>query len=256
MNAKPFQSGKWRGYADEAFAAQFHDLDQWLADNPGEVVVSYASREVRRVTLTATNQVVYLKIIRGLTDAGFARKEWFSWCKWVFRPSRAIHTMAISEAMLDAGFLCAVPLLAARRRDGIYPTDIFVSADVNSADLWQESPLQPPELVTFLAEQLNRFHQAGFAHGDCILRNLALRDSQLVYLDNDRTWRPPALFRRHYQKRNLAQLSYSILKRYKDEGLSRLFLDQIPWISPSERAAILSGALARFNRKPNKTAKP
>ena len=47
---------------------------------------------------------------------------------------------------------------------------------------------------------------------------------QLVFLDNDRTWRPLPPFRAHYQKRNLAQLSYSLLRRFEDLEVPRAFL--------------------------------
>ena len=214
----------WRGLvADELWRREFDDLDRWLRDHPGKTVVSYPSREVRRVE--TPHGVVYLKYIRALTDAGLAGREWFSWLKWVCRPSRALATWRISQRLLDAGFDCPAPVLAARRRLRGYPHDLFVAREIPLPNLW-DAPGDATELVRTLAAETARFHAAGFAHGDYILRNLCLNPAtgQLVFLDNDRTWRPLPPFRAHYQKRNLAQLSYSLLRRFEDLEVPRAFL--------------------------------
>ena len=221
-----FHCGGWRGFCKPECRNDFTSLDAWLTAPPGECVVYYPCREVRRLKLQSGG-VAYAKIIRALTDAGLQHREWFSWCKWVFRPSRAIATWRISVKLREAGFGCPEPLLAVRRRDCGYPTDIFVAAEVPFPDLWQDDSLSPELLAQFLGGGLADFHRAGFAHGDCILRNLCREpeSNRIVYLDNDRTWQPPAPVRRHYQMRNLAQMTYSILKRFDDTALSRAFLD-------------------------------
>ena len=244
----------WNGLAaTQEFAALAERLDDWLARSPGTLVVRYDSRYVRRIDLPSGT--VYLKHIRALTDAGLDGREWLSWCKWVFRPSRALATWRISRRLLEAGFRCPEPLLAVRRRRRLYPTDVFISAAIPYPDLWQDASLPPAELARFLAAELARFHDAGFAHGDCILRNLC-RDtaaSRLVFLDNDRTWQPPALLRRHYQRRNLAQLAYSLLRRYDGQPeAARLFLDAYaasPGAAPCAPQAILDQALRRLQKK-------
>ncbi|MBO7742319.1 MAG: hypothetical protein J6S21_07165 [Victivallales bacterium] len=256
MTAKQsFSCGGWRGRAALEHQGDFQQLDQWLHSPPGECVVWYPCREVRRLQLS-DGSVAYAKIIRALTDAGLERKEWFSWCKWVFRPSRAIATWRISLRLLAHGFLCPRPLLAARRRERGYPTDIFIAAEVPFPDLWHDDTLPPAQLADFVGRELAAFHEAGFAHGDCILRNLCREPhrDRLIYLDNDRTWAPPCFVRRHYQMRNLAQMAYSFLKRFEDTAISESFLNAYRGtgkgisLSDNNIAKILSGAIRRKNR--------
>ena len=250
----------WRGLvADETWSALFAQLDEWLAEHPGRLVVHYASREVRRVE--TPQGVVYAKLIRGLTDAGFAHEEWFSWFKWVFRPSRALATWHISQTLLSAGFACPVPILAARRRHRGYPTDLFISMEVPRPNLW-DAPGEPAELIQLLAEETARFHLAGFAHGDFILRNLCSNPvtRHLVYLDNDRTWRPIPGLRSYYQRRNLAQLTYSLLRRFGRIEVPRAFLaeyrDLNPALSENSAARILKGAEKRLANRGKRRAAP
>jgi hypothetical protein len=253
----PYSSGDWRGIARDAESSALfgNDLDAWLAAEQGEIVVQYASREVRRIEL-AGNRVVYCKIIRALTDAGYRGDEWFSWCKWVLRPSRAIAAFRISEAVLAAGLECAVPLLAVRRRVKGIPSDIFVTAEVPFDDLWKDTALSGDELIHLLSSQTAKMHQCGFAHGDYILRNVCHnpQSGQLVLLDNDRTWRPPTFLRKHYFARNLAQMAYSLLKRYNGEtAVAEQFLSEYAALRnfPSADAQhdIMTKCVARFNRK-------
>lgn len=251
-----FSLGRWRGLVKDDCRNDFTDLDQWLTSPPGDCVVQYPCREVRRLQLTG-GRVAYAKIIRALTDAGLQKRELFSWGKWVFRPSRAIATWHISRKLLAAGFLCPEPLLAVRRRDYGYPTDIFVSAEVPFPDLWADETMQPDELAKFVGSQLAEFHQAGFAHGDCILRNMCREPelNRLVYLDNDRTWRPCRIYRRHYQMRNLAQMTYSFLKRFDNTAISRAFLDAYNadgkgiTLNETEFQKLIDGAIRRKNLK-------
>lgn len=253
--ALKFHSGAWSGYvADSEWAEIFQDLDKWLEENPGTMVVHYDCRDVRRIQ--TPKGVVYLKDIRHLTDAGMHKKDKFSWWKWVFRGSRAIETWEACQALRESGFGCPQPLLAVRRRNGITPRDIFVSAAVDLPNLWDTLPegMDGMALAELLGESIQILHTAGFAHGDCILRNLCYdaKENTLVYLDNDRTWLPPFFFRRFQQKRNLAQMSYSILKRFGEET-SRHFLECYAksnyWPGKGEIQEILNGAIQRFNRK-------
>lgn len=245
MSSLNFHSGQWRGFVAEGCEGDFGALDEWTAAPPGEIVVSYASRDVCRITLNS-GRVAYAKIIRALTDGGLTGKDWFSWAKWHFRPSRALATWRISQKLLAAGFRCPQPLLAVRKRTRCTPTDIFVSAGISAPDLWAEFSISPEAL----AAELARFHRAGFAHGDCILRNIC-RDNatgELIYLDNDRTWRPPALFRAHYQRRNLAQLVYSLIKHENSTAAAEKFLAAYPGLSRRIHDRLLAGALQRYNR--------
>ena len=245
----------WDGYvSDEAWQEVFRDLDTWLQVHPGTTIVAYPSREVRRVETPLG--VVYLKYIRALTDAGLTGREWFSWAKWVFRPSRALATWRISQKLLAEGFACPVPVLAVRRRRHGYPNDLFVSLEIPRPNLWDEPGDSPDELIRLLAAETTRFHEAGFAHGDFILRNLCLNPStrHLVFLDNDRTWRPMPGLRWHYQKRNLAQMAYNLLRRFETIEVPHAFLQEyralVPTLSEPAVAKLLQTAQKRFdNRK-------
>ena len=259
MPSLSFQSSGWRGLvADDVWARLFQDLDEWLAANPGKMVVHYDSRDVRRIQTPLG--IVYLKEIRALTDAGMHGEDYFSWLKWVCRPSRAIETWEASMALLQKGFLCPSPILAVRKRQGGIPRDLFISAEVPLPNLWDVLPdrFTDTTLVDFLASNLYQLHQAGFVHGDCILRNLCYdgHQNKLVYLDNDRTWLPPAIFRKHLQRRNLAQMAYSILKRFGEDA-SRHFLECYAqtgrWPGHDAIQAILSAAQERLRRKRQKT---
>ncbi len=202
----------WRGYIAAEWQDIFSEPGQWLADNPGQLIVSYPSREVRR--LETRRGVIYAKIIRALTDPGLSGRDFISFLKWYCRPSRAIATWRISNQILQAGFHCARPVLALRRRSGWgYPLDIFVSEEVQAPVLSESLPQwrhDLAKLAAILGRELAVFHQAGFVHGDCILRNLCLdAEQRLVFLDNDRSKRRSRFWPFWIYRRNLAQLGYS-----------------------------------------------
>ena len=250
-----FHSHGWRGLAaDEEWAALFSDLDRWLKRNPGEMVVHYDSRDVRRIQ--TPKGVVYLKDIRALTDAGYHFRDIFSWCKWVFRRSRARDAWEASQDLARKGFLCPKPLLAVRRRRGLVPRDLFITQELPLPNLWDALPkgMTPTGLAELLALEIHRLHKAGFAHGDCIPRNLCYDEHtrRIAYLDNDRTWSPPPLVLQFQQQRNLAQMAYSLLKRF-GEATSLFFLEcyakKAGWPDRHQIHAIQAGAIQRRNRK-------
>ncbi|MGN0867741.1 MAG: lipopolysaccharide kinase InaA family protein [Oligosphaeraceae bacterium] len=251
----PFHSQGWNGLVvDEQWASLFRHFDQWLARHPGEMVVHYDSRDVRKISTDLGT--VYLKDIRALTDAGYHRRDFFSWCKWVFRGSRARETWDASVDLLRRGFLCPKPLLAVRKRRGLVPRDVFISLELPLPNLWDTLPqgMPPTGLAEILAKELQKLHRAGFAHGDCILRNLCYdtQSHRIAFLDNDRTWTPPAMVRQFQQERNLAQMAYSLLKRF-GEKVSLHFLESYArragWPSRQGVQTLLANAIHRRNRK-------
>ena len=254
-NQLPFHSNGWNGYvAGSKWKELFLDLDKWLADNPGELIVRYPCRDVRKVTTPLG--VVYVKDIRALTDAGYYHRDLFSLAKWIFRRSRAVETWNASKTLIRKGFLCPVPLLAVRRRKRITPRDVFISAEVPLPNLFDHLPkgMNGTILAEMLADEIRRLHRSGFAHGDCILRNVCYdeKNRRIAYLDNDRTWLPPAFLRRHYQCRNLAQMAYSLLKRF-GEASCKHFLEfyskRAGWPSAAAIKSMHATALKRRNKK-------
>ena len=255
MSRVNFQSKGWKGFAaSQEWADLFKNLDRWLIENPGEMVVHYDSRDVRKVVTPLGT--VYVKEIRALTDAGLHHRDLFSWFKWIFRGSRAIDTWHASRQLLRKGFLCPMPILAVRKRFGITPKDIFISAEIPYANLWDHMPkgMDVQKLVNLLANAIVKLHQAGFAHGDCILRNLCYDEigHKIAFMDNDRTWMPPLPVRQMQQQRNLAQMAYSILKRF-GESSSMAFLttyaQKAGWPNNSTIKSIQNAAIKRRNRK-------
>ncbi len=250
-----YTSGRWHGYIAADWQNMIPDLDAWLGAHPGQLVVSYRSREVRRIV--TPQGVLYAKIIRALTDPGLTGRDPGSFLKWYCRPSRAIATWRISWHILQAGFRCAKPVLAVRRRSGSgYPTDIFISEDVQAqalSDCLPQTPAAADDLAAILGRELAAFHQAGFVHGDCILRNLCLdSESRLIFLDNDRSKRVSWFWPYRACRRNLAQLGYSARRL----GLPETFVQKMfsayaqaaAW--PEPKAAVETAALqAAINRR-------
>ena len=243
----PFHSKDfWHGLVvDELWQKELKYVDSWLMFNPGDTVVEHLSRDVTRVETTLG--VVYVKYIRALTDDALQGRDAFSRAKWYCRPSRALATWRISERLLAEGFACPVPVLAARRRIFLrpfygHPHDIFIAHEIPWPNLWDEPGMPPEQLALLLAAETARFHNAGFAHGDFILRNLCLNPAtrHLIFLDNDRTWHPLPPIRWHYQRRNLDQMAYSLLRRFNTSDVLRAFLNEyhrLTWTLPGEEVA-------------------
>ena len=209
----PYSSGRWRGRVAAGWQAEFQDFEKWQFEHAGETVVSYRSRKVCRVQ--TAKGTLYVKTIWGLTDAGMTGRDILSFLKWVLRPSRALAAWRISHRLLAAGFHCARPVLAIRRRSRVgYPTDVFISEEVTAPVISEILPnltaKQQLDLARLLGRELQKFHAAGFVHGDCILRNLCLNsENELVYLDNDRSKVRSVITIFSRSIRNLAQIGYS-----------------------------------------------
>ncbi|NLF92716.1 MAG: hypothetical protein GX564_02415 [Oligosphaeraceae bacterium] len=254
-----YTSGSWQGYIAADWQNTIPELEPWLAAHPGQLVVSYPSREVRRIE--TPRGVLYAKIIRGLTDPGLTGRDPGSFLKWYCRPSRALATWRISWQILAAGFRCARPVLAVRRRSGCgYPTDIFISEDVQAqalSDRLPQTPAAAADLAAILGRELAAFHRAGFGHGDCILRNLCLdSESRLIFLDNDRSKRLSRFWPFRACRRNLAQLGYSARRL----GLPEAFVQKMfsayaqaaAWPAArtaAETAALLSAISRRLQQR-------
>ena len=68
----PYHSQGWHGRIANGWQALLEDVDGWLALNPGESVVNFPSRQVRRVEPPAGR--VYVKILRSGGDAHGPRR--------------------------------------------------------------------------------------------------------------------------------------------------------------------------------------
>ena len=226
----PYHSQGWHGRIANGWQSLLEDVDGWLTLNPGESVVDFPSRQVRRVETPAGR--VYVKILRSGSDAHGPRR-WVSDLKWYLRPSRALAILRVSQKLLAEGFVCPLPILAARRRSPWgWPTELFISYERLGTNLAQRLDTAPDAEATravlaSTADELRRFHRAGFVHGDCTPYNLAFTDEgRLILFDNDRTRRSPAWLRRHQQERSLANLGLRLTQFAQSPEPFRLFLDR------------------------------
>jgi len=227
---QPYRSGNWRGIIDPQWQEPLSDLDQWLRDHPGAKVVAKKSRTVSRVE--TPNGVIYVKIIHRLQERGSAWKMLFAGIKWLFRPSRAIATFQITDAMLDKGIGCPEPILAARRRNALgWPEDVFICREVpypTLLSLFNTTDNIPSRdaLLANAAHGIAALHNQGFIHGDCIPGNLCLApDQSLCFLDNDRTQPMPLMLRRRARLNNVVQFLSRLPPNTQQGDVFTLFLD-------------------------------
>ncbi|SIQ87894.1 lipopolysaccharide kinase InaA family protein [Pseudomonas flexibilis] len=224
-----FTAQGWRGEVLAGWEDMFIELDEWLASSVGERVVNLPSRQVWRAE--TSKGAVFVKVIYRASEVNSLVRKTFSSLKWLLRPSRALATLKVSRAMLLAGFDCPVPVLAVRRRSAAgWPVDVFVSAECRYLNLYEQmldlNREHKEALLSQVASELNRFHCAGFVHGDCITPNLALNgQGRLVLFDNDRTVRAPMLRRRYAQRRNLIQFGYRLTRQQGSSCYFELFLN-------------------------------
>lgn len=223
-----FNAEGWKGQVLAGWEDVFTGFDGWLASSVDECVVNLSSRQVWRSD--TPKGALFVKVIYRASEAqGLARRA-FAALKWLLRPSRALAIQRVSQAMLEAGFECPMPVLAVRRRSATgWPVDVFISAECGDANLCDQLPGLPREeieaLLARVAIELNRFHRAGFVHGDCIPANLALNaQGRLVFFDNDRTVRHPWLRERYAQRRNLIQFGYRLTRQLGDMTYFEQFL--------------------------------
>lgn len=208
-----FHSQGWKGLAATEWLEQLEPLQDWL-DQPGDSIVDLPNRQVRR--LATPQGGLYIKLLTTGSSLGGAKGA-LNDVKWFLRPSRALKILNISRELLEAGFHCPIPILAARRRSpGGWPQDVFVSHECEGTPLPQLlSELPAAEVRAALAKvakEISRLHQAGFVHGDCIPGNIALAPSgQVIFFDHDRTVRStlPGLAR-YKQRRNLIQFGFRL----------------------------------------------
>ena len=222
----PYCKNGWRGLVAERWSELLSDYEAWQRENPGEIVVAYRSRQGRRVETELGR--LYVKKILALTDASMSGRAPISFLKWVLRPSRALAAWRISQQLLQSGFHCARPVLAIRKRNALgYPHDVFITEDVQAKaldELFANMNVgEKTQLADLLGTELARLHQAGFVHGDCIMRNLCLdKDNNLIYLDNDRSKKTGLGVPFARSLRNLAQLGYSARRTGADAEFVRL----------------------------------
>ena len=207
----PFESGPWRGICHRDFAVPGGNLDDWL-----EQLATTSKRHCASRWITAPSPE-YPWFVKVLTAASEHDSLW-NRLKWQLRSSRSLHVWHISQELQAAGFGCPEIQLAARKRAWQplgWPTDVLVMSPVAGQmvqTLLKSEPAQ--DILNIVAQELARFHAAGFVHGDCLPGNLFLESSgRLNFIDNDRTMRIHAWDRLPRIRRNLVQFAFHLLRR-------------------------------------------
>ncbi|MBO4620919.1 MAG: hypothetical protein J5654_12510 [Victivallales bacterium] len=207
----PFESGPWRGICHRDFAVPDGNLDDWLARLAKTSNRHYASRWI------AAPNIECPWFVKVLTAASEHDNLW-NRLKWRLRTSRSLHVWRISQELQANGFGCPVIQLAARKRAWQplgWPTDVLVMSPVEGQmvqTLLKNESAQ--DILNIVAQELARFHAAGFVHGDCLPGNLFLESSgRLNFIDNDRTIRVHAWNRLPSIRRNLVQFAFHLLRR-------------------------------------------
>jgi tRNA A-37 threonylcarbamoyl transferase component Bud32 len=251
----PFRAAEWQGLVLSGWEGFFADLDGWLASRDGERIVNLLSRQVWRVS--TPQGAIFVKVIRRASEVQGPVRQTIASLKWLLRPSRALAILRVSQVMLKAGFECPVPVLAVRRRSARgWPEDVFISIECRLTNLYDLlSPLSHENrdlILRQVATELNRYHRAGFVHGDCIPANIAMNaKGHLVFFDNDRTRSAPLFRRRYAQRRNLIQFGYRLTQQL-DGDISHFERFLIYYVEEAEGAAAARQNMAGIIRNVRK----
>jgi serine/threonine protein kinase len=158
-----------------------------------------------------------------------------------FRDSKAFRFLKQGLALSEAGFLTPVTLAAGEeRRLGFLRQAFVVTIGIEGAPLpvfLAErcrsgadgfSIREKRNALRSLAQQVRRFHDLGFVHGDLVPSNiLACRDNGdnllFYFMDNDRTRRYPSWLPQGLWKRNLVQLNRMPLASISLQDRMRFF---------------------------------
>ena len=206
---QPFEFSHWHGVSRAFFAVPGGDLDAWLG-----ALEAQAGRKCKSRWIAPPGEGCpwFVKV---LTAASEHDSLW-NRLKWRMRPSRMLHTWQISQDLQASGFVCPDSQLAARKRTWRpfgWPTDVLVMSPIGGQPVSELLHRKPPqEILSAIANELARFHAAGFVHGDCIAGNLFLQtDGRLAFIDNDRTMRTSFWDCTARIRRNLVQFGFHLL---------------------------------------------
>lgn len=219
----------WKGLVRREWLDRVRDLDKWLEDNPGQLLVNRAGRTVSHVVVDGED--VYVKIVRTLDDGEGGRyflKLW-KWFKWRFLGGRAMKSLAVAALMRKAGLCCAETILAVRRTHLLRAEEVFISQGVphpsviklilDTADVEERK-----SILHGVADELCDFHCHGFLHGDCIPGNLLWDGKHIHFIDNERTQLANGCLLQRGVRRNLVQFCFRLIWRTGDFTLAEYFL--------------------------------
>lgn len=227
-----YRHQRWAGLVHQDWAQAFDQQDPltWMASLPHERSRYRLSRQIYRVH--TDKGLVYLKTILGLNERSMQKNSpWVGRLKWRLRPSRAIQTLHVSQAMLAHDIWCPPPILAAREYQGSQSRDIFIAQAVELPGLGMRlkdaaSDAQRIEMIRTVMPKIVNLHQKRFLHGDLLPNNLHVTDdlSRVCFMDNDRTRLWPCPLPWWAIKRNLSQLVFRLLS-HQGQAVAQACLD-------------------------------
>jgi len=225
-----YRHNGWKGLISREWRGKPDDLDKWLADNPGQLLVNRCGRTVSRVMVDG--EELYVKIVKTLDDgeSGRCLLCLWKWFKWRFLGGRALKALAGTVAMRDAGVHCAEAVLAARRTHCLRAEEIFISRGVPYPSVMKiisetTDTERRKEVLRSIAAGLCDFHCHGFLHGDCIPGNLLWDGEHIHFIDNDRTQLANGCLLQRGVRRNLVQFCFRMSWSLKDFSLAEYFLE-------------------------------
>ena len=187
--------------------------------------------------------------------------------KWQYRPSRAISVLKATIRMSAAGLHVPRILIALRRRQGGQVEDLLVMREVQGIPFAKivetiRDAKKLHQILSMVGQRIAQLHQLRVMHGDLIPNNLFIIEdgTDVVWLDNDRTRAKPAAMPACIFQRNLAQMTYRLLKDlawYDTKPLLDAYFDQLGWSGKRRRYAIaLAIKRARLRKLPRIGNKP
>jgi hypothetical protein len=173
--------------------------------------------QTAEVRLPSTNERVFLKV--------FHRVSPLATLKDLCRPSKALRALRMGALLSDLGFHLPVAIAAGEQRThrvlqraflltlpvaGV-PLPAFLR-DRHGLGKVNVPLLGKRDALKRLANDIRRFHDLGFVHGDLVPSNIFVSEvanetGRFFFLDNDRTRRYPKWFPQSLWKRNLVQLN-------------------------------------------------
>lgn len=198
--------------------------DRWTEDLCQRVLLTVSEQDSQKhpQTLPLSSQSgeevqLFVKIyhVRGVLTAV---KDWF-------RASKAFRFLNQGVALSRAGFLAPIVIAAGEeRRLGFLLRAFVVTAAINGLPLpvllknsysagQADIPLSVKRNgIKALAQEIRRFHDLGFVHGDLVPSNIMVSldpadGFRFYFMDNDRTRRYPKWLPHGLWRRNLVQLN-------------------------------------------------
>lgn len=120
----------------------------------------------------------------------------------LFRPGEAVRIHNSHQKLLELGFLCPSPLLAAERRDSGVVTGSFVIYR------FQEGRPATSADAERVSRELQRLHQKGYTRGDPKALNFLINQDQVYFIDFKLS--KPVLFRKHSMRMEYAHFLHTM----------------------------------------------